>query len=83
MASVTITVPDALVPRLRDMMRANFPEYEELSDADAFISVTADYWRHMLAQYEQAETAKALKIQADLAAEAAYQKALVDGSGIG
>lgn len=44
MATVSITVPDALVPRLKAAMRATFPQHEALTDAQAFKAVTADYW---------------------------------------
>lgn len=83
MANVTITIPDAMVPRLRNMMRSSFPEHEALSDADAFKRITADYWRQMLAQYERIETELALKAQAAEAVELAYQQALTDGKDIG
>lgn len=54
MATVSITVPDALVPRLTTAMRARFPQYSGLSDANAFRRVTADYWREVLADHEGA-----------------------------
>jgi hypothetical protein len=52
MATVQITVPDALLPRLTAAMRARFPQHSGLSDVNAFRRVTADYWREVLAAHE-------------------------------
>jgi hypothetical protein len=54
MATVQITVPDALLPRLTAAMRARYPQYSALSDANAFRRVTSDFWRDQLAAHEGA-----------------------------
>ena len=74
MASVTITIPDALVPRLI-ALRALFPQHAALSDTDTFKAITSDYWRNLLAGYEAQKAA-------DTARVAASNKALVDAAGI-
>jgi hypothetical protein len=53
MASVSITVPDSLVPRLISAARASFPQYAALSDDAAFKAITADFWKTILANYER------------------------------
>lgn len=83
MASVTITIPDVLVPRLREMMRSNFPQYSESTDAETFKKVTADYWKSMLASYEQQKILQQKQQEAAVLAQDAYNQAGVDGSGIG
>ncbi len=74
MANITITVPDALVPRLIAAMRALYPQYAGLTDAACFKKVTADFWRNNLSGYElgvsadnnnQAIQTQALQIQND------------------
>ena len=79
MANVSITIPDALVPRVRAAMRAKYPEHEALSDAAAFKRVTADHWRGILRDYETG--------QARDTAEAAVRDAIAridsDSAGIG
>ena len=52
MATVTITIPDTLVPRLTTAMRALFPQYSALTDGATFKAVTADTWKAILANYE-------------------------------
>lgn len=76
MANVTITVPDALVPRLVAATRATFPEHEALTDAQAFKAVTAAYWRGILSAYEQG-------VAIGAAAKTAQGKAAADSVGIG
>jgi len=72
MATITITVPDTLVPRITAAMRNQFPQYSTLTDAGCFKQVTADYWRSVLANYEGIN-----------AGNNATNQALSDGSGIG
>lgn len=82
MASVAITIPDALVPRLRAAMRAGFPEYAALSDADAFKAVTSQYWKSVLSEYEMRVTRLAAEEQLIQDVEAARVKAIADSSGL-
>jgi len=72
MATISITVPDALVPRITTAMRNQFPQYSALTDAGCFKQVTADYWRGVLANYE-----------GNTAGSNATNQAISDGSGIG
>ena len=74
MAQVTITVPPALVPRVRAAMRATFPELSQLADAAAFQEATAKMWRGVVHSYEmslrddgvaQAATAASAAIDTD------------------
>lgn len=83
MANVTVTIPDALVPRLRSAMRATFPQHEALSDAAAFKAVTADYWRTVLADYEGRQAEAAAWAAQRAAVDAAKATAAADGAGIG
>lgn len=68
MATVSITVPDALVPRVVAAMRASYPQYASLTDAAAFKAVTADYWRGVLIAYETGQAQA--QAQATVAAQA-------------
>ena len=76
MATVSITIPDALIPRLTAAMRASFPQYgptgTNLTDVQCFKKVTADYWSSILSNYEsrQAELQQA-------------QQSITDAAGIG
>lgn len=72
MATISITVPDALVPRVIAAMRADYPQYAELTDVQCFKRITADLWRCVLANHE-----------ADTAYTTATEAALSDGAGIG
>ena len=83
MANVTITIPDAIVPRLIAAMDATFPQYNALSDAAAFKQITADYWRGILSAYEEREAEKAAQAANVAAIAAARSKAATDGAGIG
>lgn len=83
MATVTITIPDAIIPRLRDAMHWKFPETVGVADGTAFKDKTAEYWRQILIDYEGtlAETEYAAA-QAG-AVSTARAQASTDGSGIG
>ena len=83
MATVQITVPDVLVPRLKAAMRATFPEHAGLSDAAAFKAVTADYWRSVLAAHEGRQAEAAAWAAQQAAVTAAKAGAATDGAGIG
>ena len=75
MASVTIQVPDALVPRLTTALRATFPEHDALGVTAAFKAATADYWRGVLTDYETRlaeQQAQAANVAAIKAAAAAF-----------
>ena len=52
MATVSITIPDALIPRIKEAARYLYPQYAELSDVAVFKTVTADQWRSILSTYE-------------------------------
>jgi hypothetical protein len=82
MATVSITIPDGLVPRIISMMRANFPEHDQLNDVDTFKRITSDYWRYMLADYEKNTTIESGRRGVEIAAQEAYLKAVSDTSGI-
>ena len=82
MATVQITIPDALVPRLAAAMDATFPQYSGLSDAAAFKQITSDYWRAILVDYEQREAEKTAQAANILAISLARAKAATDGAGI-
>jgi hypothetical protein len=77
MANVTITIPDALVPRLV-ATRAMFPQYAGLSDIAAFKAITADYWRGVLVSSESQKAADA----AEVTRLAAVDTAIADSAGI-
>lgn len=72
MATVSITIPDALVPRVITAMRALYPQYAALSDAACFKRITADNWREVLAAHE-----------GNAAYETTRAAALGDGGSIG
>lgn len=67
MATVSITIPDAIVPRLTVAARAQYPQFSGLTDVQLFKKVTADHWSQMLAAYEanQAATTAATQAQTD------------------
>lgn len=83
MATVNITIPDALVPRVRAAMRARFPEFDELSDAGAFKASTGKMWQQVLAEYERDAARLQAEADARQAAVDAWDQALTDGSEIG
>ena len=71
MATITITIPDTLVPRLTAAARASFPEYAALTPAATFKAITIEHWRGILKNYESGT-----------ASIAAIDKALLDSTGI-
>lgn len=79
MATVSITIPDTIVPRLTAAMRSQFPQYAALTDAACFKKATADYWTSVLVAYEaqQAQTTAQSQVQAQIA------QSTSDASGIG
>ena len=83
MASVTITIPDVLVPRLRAAIRDKYPQYAELTDSAAFKAATGDHWRAVLAEYEREVAHAEVVMAAQAAVDAAYVGALDDAAGIG
>lgn len=83
MATVTITIPDALVPRLRAALRDKFPQYEALADAAAFKAATGHYWQSVLAEYEREVAHAEAVMAAQAAVDTAYVGALDDAAGIG
>ena len=72
MATVTITIPDALIPRITTAARATFPQYSALGDSATFKAITADYWKNVLANYET-----------NAADTAQHTQSLSDAAGIG
>jgi len=76
-ATVQITVPDALIPRLTAALRDAYPQHDALGVSAAFKAATADHWRDVLTTYERrvAENTAAIKAAAD--------KAATDAAGIG
>lgn len=79
MASVSITVPDALVARLTAALRASYPQYDGLSAANAFKAATGDYWRSILVGYEAGVASN----DAQAAVDAQRAQSEADGAGIG
>ena len=82
MATVNITIPNALVPRLTAAMNGVFPETVGQDPATAFKAITAAYWQGVLAQYETREAEKAAQAANVAAIAAARAKAETDGAGI-
>lgn len=83
MASVTITIPDPLVPRLRAAMRDRFPEFEAMSDANAFKASTGKLWQQIMADYERRATELQAEADKQAAIQAAYNQAIDDAAAIG
>jgi hypothetical protein len=83
MATVQITVPDALVTRLTAAVRAKFPQYNALTAANAFKAVTADYWKAVLSNYEAQVAQDAGQAATASATAAALATAATDATGIG
>lgn len=67
MATVSITIPDALVPRITAAMRVLYPQHTALTDVQAFKAITGEYWKAILANYESnvAETTARTKANSD------------------
>lgn len=82
MASVSITVPDALVPRLTAALRATYPQHSELTVTAAFKAATADHWRAVLSEYEQREAERQAQALNSAAIKAAADKAAAAATGI-
>ena len=83
MASVTITVPDALVPRLTAALRDAYPQHAALGVAAAFKAATADHWRDVLADYETRQAEQQAQAANTAAIKAAADKAAADAGRIG
>lgn len=60
MAIVSITIPDALIPRVKAAGRAMFPQFEALTDAQAFKAITALHWQTILSDYEKQKSIQAI-----------------------
>jgi hypothetical protein len=82
MATVSITVPDAIVPRVLAALRAQYPQYSQLSDAQAFKAVTADFWRGVLFNYERQQAIIAAQDSVRAQVQAAIDGANAAGGGI-
>lgn len=82
MASVTIDIPDAIVPRLRAAMRGQYPQHSNLGDVAAFRRVTADFWRDVLAAHEGTQAGEAAVPAYMAAHQAAAARARTDAAGI-
>lgn len=69
MANVTITIPDALVPRVSAALRAVHPELAGMTDVAAFRAYIAGQVKVMVVGYEgeQAVSNQAAQSSADLA----------------
>lgn len=83
MATVQITVPDALIPRLTAALRDAYPQHDALGITAAFKAVTADYWRGILADYETRQAEQQAQAANLAAIKAAQAKAATDAAGIG
>jgi hypothetical protein len=83
MAAVSITIPDALIPRLAAAMRLRYPEHAALTDAQAFKAVTASFWRQLLTQVEETTAVNTANAAMSAAAVDARTKAQADSAGIG
>lgn len=83
MANVTITIPDALIPRLRDAMHWKFPETVGAGDAAAFKAKTAAYWKAILVEYEAWAAEVAVNQAQRTAVQDAAAQAEADGAAIG
>ena len=74
MATVTITIPTAIVPRVRDAMRASFPQHAALTDVQAFQEITAEYWRQIVRSHEGSQAVETVRA----AIQAAEAQAKID-----
>jgi hypothetical protein len=82
MATVTIDVPNALVPRLIAAMNGTFPEAAQYDPVVAFKELTARYWRQVLIEWEQREAEREAQRKNAVAIAAAKDKATTDAAGI-
>lgn len=82
MANVSINIPDSIVPRVRTAGRATFPQYELLTDVQFFKTVTADYWKQIIAKYEQTDVERIYFLEHQTVVSDAYNKAIIDSAGI-
>jgi hypothetical protein len=82
-ATISITVDDTLVPRLVAAMRATFPQYgpdgANLTDAQCFKRVTADYWRGVVTAHETRQA----QVNADTQVSVAAAQTRNDFGGMG
>ena len=83
MATVQITIPDALITRLTAAARGLFPQYNALTPTAAFQAITADKWKEILSVYEARIAQNAGQVATATATQAAIDKAAADASGIG
>lgn len=81
-ATVEITVPNDLVPRLTAAMQGTFPETAEQDPALAFKEITAAYWRTILSEWEQREAERTAQAANVAAIAAAKEKVDTDAGGI-
>jgi hypothetical protein len=81
-ATVTITIPDALVPRVTAAMNGTFPEAAGYTPAVAFKEITSRYWRGILSDWEQRKAEEVAQAANRAAIKAAADKAAADGAGI-
>ena len=82
MASVAITIPNALVPRLTAAMQGTFPETVGQDPAAAFKEITSAYWRKVLVDWEAQQAEKQAYQQQLAALAAAKAAAATDAAGI-
>lgn len=68
MATVSITIPDAIVPRVTAALRARFPDYSALTDANAFRAIIAQHVRDVVIDYEatRAQQTAATSVQTQI-----------------
>lgn len=64
MATVSINVPNPMVPRVREAARALFPQYGDLTDTQAFQEIIAAYVRGFVRDYEAQKASEAARIAA-------------------
>ena len=82
MATVNITIPNPLVPRLTAAMNGTFPDTQGQDAATAFKDITSRYWRGILSEWEQREAEVVAQAANTTAIKAAKVKAETDSAGI-
>lgn len=82
MASVTINIPDSLVPRLIAAMNWRFPETEGQNPAAEFKRITGQAWRGILVDYEVGQAEVSVAAQVAALVNSARETAYADGSEI-